>query len=148
MSSIALYRPTNTLQYPFKGLTEEYMVTKTREGMMYKNSKDLKVTTAGIEMNTGRRWNASLKLQIAEERLKHKALVGKVVVGRTGLGFCTNKDIRRATGEDYRHHLQNELRADVEELRFGKMFALDQQGAWTRWDGIFKRKVSCSGICG
>ena len=50
LSSIALYGSTNTLQLPFKGLMEEYMVTKTREVMMFKNSKDLKVATAGIEV--------------------------------------------------------------------------------------------------
>ena len=43
LHSIALYGPTNTLQLPFKGLTEEYMVTKIREVMMF---KDPKVETA------------------------------------------------------------------------------------------------------
>ena len=47
LSSIALYGSTNTLQLPFKGLTEEYMVTQTREVMMFKNLKDPKVVTAG-----------------------------------------------------------------------------------------------------
>ena len=42
---------------------EEYMVTKTRAVMIYKNSKDPKVATASIEVRTGRRWNASLELQ-------------------------------------------------------------------------------------
>ena len=83
------------------------MVIKTREVMMFKKSKDPKLKTAGIEVRTGRRWNASLKLQITEERLRHKPLVGKVAVGRTGLGYCTSKDIRRATGEEYRHLLKN-----------------------------------------
>ena len=70
LSIIALYGSTNTLQLPFKGLTGEYMVIKTREVMMFKNSKDLKVATAGIEVH-GKRWNASLELQIEEERLVH-----------------------------------------------------------------------------
>ena len=98
---------------------------------MFKNSKYPKVATAGIKVRMGRRWNTSLELQIAEERLRHKALVGRVAVGHTGLGFCTNKDIRRATGEEYRHLLQNEVRTGVEKLRFCKMVALGQQGAWT-----------------
>ena len=87
LSSITLYGSTNTLQLPFKRLTEEYMVTKTREVIMFKNSKDPKVATTSIEVHTGRRWNASRKLEIAEERLRHKALIGTVAVGRTGLGF-------------------------------------------------------------
>ena len=82
----------------------------------------------------------SRELEIAKERLKHKALVGTVAVGRAGLGYCTNKDIRIATGKEYRHLLQNEVRAGVEELIFGKMDALGQRGVWTRWDDILKRK--------
>ena len=125
LSSIALYGPTNSLQVSFKGLTEEYMVTKTREVMMF---KDPKVETASIELRTGRRWNSSLELQITGESLRHKPLVGRVAVGRTGLGYCTSKDIRKATGEEYWHLLQNGVKAGEEELRLGKMVGLGQQG--------------------
>ena len=34
-----------------------------------------------------------------------------------------------------------------EELKFGKMVVLGQQGAWIQWDGILKWKVSWSDIC-
>ena len=91
LSSIASYGSTKTLQLAFKGPTEEYMVTKTREVMMLKNSKDPKVATTSIKVRKGRRWNASLELEIAEERLRPKALVGRVAEDRTGLGYCTNK---------------------------------------------------------
>ena len=124
------------------------MVTKTREVMIFKKSKEPKVATAGFEVRTGRRWNASLELQIAEEKLSRKPLVGRVAAGRTGLGYCTRKDIRGATGEGYRPLLQNEVRAGVEEISFGKMVTLGQQGAWTQWDCILKRKVSWLDICG
>ena len=97
----------NIWYYNNKGLTEEYMIIKTRVVMMFKKSKDPKLKIAGIEVRTGRRWNASLELQITGERLRHKPLVGRVDVGRTGLGYCTSKDIRRATGEEYRHLLKN-----------------------------------------
>ena len=63
LNSIALYGPTSTLQLLFKRLTEEYMVTKTREVIMFKKSKEPRVVTAGIEVCTGRRWNASFELQ-------------------------------------------------------------------------------------
>ena len=76
------------------------MVSKTREVMMYKNSKDPKVVTASKEVHPGRRWNASLELQIVEERLMHKALMGRLAVIRTGLGYCTNKDTRGVTGKE------------------------------------------------
>ena len=44
--------------------------------------------------------------------------------------------MRRAMGEEYWYLFQNEVRVGVEELRFDKMVALGQQGAWTRWDGV------------
>ena len=47
--------------------------------------------------------------------MRHMDLVGRVAVGRTGLGYCTNKDIR-TTGEEYRHLPQNEVRTGVVEL--------------------------------
>ena len=145
---IALYGTTNNLPHPFKGLTEEYIVTKTREVMMFKNSKDPRVATASVEVCTGRRWNSSLELQITEERLRHKPLVGRVAVGPTGLGYFTSKEIRRAMGEEYQHLLQNKMEAGVEEIRFGKMVVLAQKGAWSQWDSILKKKVSWSDICG
>ena len=47
---------------------------------------------------------------IAEERLKHNILFGRVAVAHTELSYSTNKDIRRATSEECQHHLQNESR--------------------------------------
>ena len=35
----------------------------------------------------------------------------------------------------------------LEELKYGKMVVLGQQGALTQWDGILKRKVSWLNIC-
>ena len=35
----------------------------------------------------------------------------------------------------------------VEELKYGKMVLLGQQGAFTQWDGVLKRKVSWLNIC-
>ena len=54
---------------------------------MFKNSKEPKVATASIEVHTGKRWNASLELETAEEILRHKALVRTVAIGRTRQGY-------------------------------------------------------------
>ena len=54
LSSAALYGSSNALQRPFKGLMEEFVVSRTREVMLYRDSKDPKVVTAGIEVRTGR----------------------------------------------------------------------------------------------
>ncbi len=65
-------------QMHFKGLMEEFVVSRTREVMLYRDSKDPKVATAGIEVRTGKKWCAKKELGNAEERLRMKALVGTV----------------------------------------------------------------------
>lgn len=44
--------------------------------MQYRDSRDPKVATVGIEVHTGRKWSAARELQAAEARLRQKALVG------------------------------------------------------------------------
>lgn len=61
--------------------------------MFYRVSNDSKVVAAGIEVCNGKKWKESWELQIAEERLKHKALAGTVSRGQTDLGFCHNTHI-------------------------------------------------------
>lgn len=39
---------TNVLQPPFKGLTEEFMVTRTREVMFYRDSNDSKASAVAL----------------------------------------------------------------------------------------------------
>ena len=46
------------LQFPFKGLEEELVVSRTREAMLYKDFKESKVAAAGIEVRTGRKRSA------------------------------------------------------------------------------------------
>ncbi|KAL6469714.1 hypothetical protein MHYP_G00208330 [Metynnis hypsauchen] len=49
LSSAALYGSSNILQLPFSGLTEEFMVTRTREALQYRESRDEKVASAGVQ---------------------------------------------------------------------------------------------------
>ena len=62
-----LYGRTNNLQLPFKGFKEEFMVMRTREALQYRDSRDPKVATAGMEIHTVRKWDPQRELQIAEE---------------------------------------------------------------------------------
>lgn len=55
ISSIALYGHTNKLQLPFPSLTEEFEVTKAREVLLYRDSADKRVSSAGIMVRTGRK---------------------------------------------------------------------------------------------
>ena len=144
LSSVALYGTSNALQLPFKGLSEEFMVSRTRETMQYRDSKDPKVSAAGVEVRTGRKWSATKELQVAEERLRQRALVGTVAKGRAGLGFFPSTRYDKTRGKERHHLLQEEVRAGVEEERRSKMVGLSQQGAWTRWENTLRRKVTWS----
>ena len=145
LSSAALYGSSNALQLPFKGLMEEFVVSQMREVMLYRDLKDPKVSTAGVEVRTGRRWCAKKELGNAEERLRLKALVGTVAIGRAGLGCFPSTQILKAKGKQRRNLIQEEVRASVEEKR-SKMVGLCQQGAWTQWENFVKRKISWSDI--
>lgn len=50
LTSVALYGTSNTLRLPFSGLTEEFKVARTREALQYRDSRDCKVASAGIEV--------------------------------------------------------------------------------------------------
>ena len=143
LSNIALYGNTTKLRLPLKSLVEEFKVTRTREVLMYRDSKDPKVAKAGVVVKTGRKWSAQAAVQDAESRLRHKELVGVVAQGRAGLGmFPAPPRLRECKGKEKRRQIQEEVRAGVEEGRTSRAAGLRQQGAWTRWEHAIDRKVT------
>ncbi|XP_076844394.1 uncharacterized protein LOC143489330 [Brachyhypopomus gauderio] len=142
LSSIALYGHSTMLQLPISGIVEEFKVTRARELMMYRDSTDRKVATAGIQVKTGRKWKAQEAVDRAEAKLQHNILVGNTAVGRAGLGCFPKPRYDKARGREKRQMVQNEIRAEVEEDRRVKMVAMHQQGAWTRWEHAEQRKVT------
>lgn len=48
-------RTSNTLCLPFRGLTEEFKVACTREALQCRDSRDCKVSLAGINVKIGRK---------------------------------------------------------------------------------------------
>lgn len=61
---------------------EEFMVVRTREALQYRDSKDCKVSSARIEVRTGRKWKAGKAVEVAESHMRQKAMVGSVATGR------------------------------------------------------------------
>ncbi|XP_038154112.1 uncharacterized protein LOC119791846 [Cyprinodon tularosa] len=142
LSSIALYGKNNMLKLPFSSLNEEFKVSRTREVLQYRESCDPKVSQAGIEVRTGRKWRAAEAVEVAESRLRHRTLVGTVARGRAGLGSSTTPCCGKAKEKRRRMLLQEEVRAAVEEERSGRVLGMRQQGAWTRWEQAAERKVT------
>lgn len=55
LNSLALYSTTNVSQLSSSSIKEEFMVTKTRELILYKTFKDPKVSLANTELRTWRK---------------------------------------------------------------------------------------------
>ncbi|XP_061733213.1 uncharacterized protein LOC133536595 [Nerophis ophidion] len=142
LSSIALYGHNNKLKLPISSLSEEFMVTRSRELLQYRESSDPKVAQAGIEVRTGRKWRAVEAVDVAEARLRQKVLVGIVAQGRSGLGSRRTPRYDKAQGKEKRSLILEEVRAGVEERRACQMAGMRQQGAWTRWEQASERKVT------
>ena len=144
LSGAALYGNSNALRLPCSSLMEEFKITKTRNLMQYADSEDPKVAAAGIQIRSGRKWSAKRELQVVEERLRHKAILGSITKGRAGLGFFPSTHTNSAKGKERRQLIQEEVREGVEEVRYCKMVGLSQQGAWTRWEDVEKKGITWS----
>lgn len=132
LSSIALYGQNNKLKLPISSLSEEFIVTRFRKLLQYRESSDPKVAQAGIEVRTGRKWRAAEAVDIAESRLRQRVLVGTVAQGRAGLGSGRTPRYDKVQGKERRSLILEEVRAGVEEKRVIQMVGMRQQGAWTR----------------
>ena len=132
------------LRLPCSSLVEEFKITKTRGLLQYAESEDPKVAAAGIQIRSGRKWSAKRELQVAEERLRHKAILGSIAIGRAGLGFFPSTHTNSAKGKERCQLIQEEVREGVEEVHYCKMVGLSQQGAWTRWEDVEKKWVTWS----
>ena len=129
LSSIALYGKGNMLQLPLTSLVEEFKVTKVRQATTLRNNRDEKVRTAGISVNTGRKWQAAEALNEAEGRLRQSDLVGTVTHGRLGLGCITRARWKNASDDLRRELVQSEVRQQEEENRKTKAVSLKAQGS-------------------
>ena len=142
LSSAALY----TIQLLFKSLKVEFEVIRTREVLLYRDSRDLKVSGEGIEIHIGRKRSTARELKVAEERLQQKAMFGTVARGTRGLGYYSSPRIDNARGKERRALLQKKVRESMEEIRLAKMVGLSQQGARTRWENYVRRQITWSGL--
>lgn len=72
MSSIDLFGRSTKLHFYLSSLSEESKVIRSREVMMYRDSTDLKVASAGIYVKTGRNWQAHKGISRAEAHNSEK----------------------------------------------------------------------------
>ncbi|XP_058608845.1 uncharacterized protein LOC131525365 [Onychostoma macrolepis] len=138
-TSVGLYIRSGQLQLPFSSLVEEFQVAKCRVAMTFRDSRDNKVGEAGIKTRSGRKWEASASLALAERNFKD--IIGAPCTGRQGLGMIHFQEWGKANPVERRAMVQAVVRGLEEERSKAKVVGLGPQGAWTRWD-LPKRKVT------
>lgn len=93
------------------------MVTREREVLLYRDSSKNKVSSAGIEVRTGRKWKAHKTVNQAEAWLQHSKLVGTLTTGWAGLRRNPRPRFSKAQGKERQRLIQDEVWAGVEEAR-------------------------------
>ncbi|KAI8493134.1 hypothetical protein Bbelb_291380 [Branchiostoma belcheri] len=66
-------------------IQDQFKVAKCRLVVTYKDSKDQKVTEAGVTTRAGRKWSADTCVEQAESMLKLRDVIGIPCVGKQGL---------------------------------------------------------------
>ncbi|XP_015234767.1 PREDICTED: uncharacterized protein LOC107087608 [Cyprinodon variegatus] len=116
---------------------------KAREVLLYRDSTDGKVSSAGIEVRTGRKWLAKYAV---ERACVTAPMVGTVAKGRAGLGSNLKPCYSRVTGKDRRKLIQEEVQAEVEEACFSSVVGMSKQEAWTKWEHVSSRKITWTDV--
>ncbi|KAL7841023.1 hypothetical protein SRHO_G00247140 [Serrasalmus rhombeus] len=70
LSSTALFGHNTKLQLLLSSLEEEFKVIRAREVLLYRDSADNKVSSAGVEIRTGRKWCTQDAVEWAEGNRK------------------------------------------------------------------------------
>ena len=144
-TSVGLYSRSAELQLPLSSIAEEFKVAKCRLVMTLRDSKDSRISEAGVQTRTGRKWSANKEVRQAEDMLAIRDIIGNTCIGRQGLGLSKFNQWSSATGKERRDMVLSEVRKVEEDNRRAKSVELGQQGAWTRWN-LPERKLTWSDI--
>lgn len=90
--------------------------------LLYRESTDTKVSSAGIEVRIGRKCWAQEAVDHAKARLSHSVLVGTMASGRAGIGCIQRTQYDKAQGKDRPQLVKEEIRAGVKERHICRMF--------------------------
>ena len=140
-SSIGLYGKSTKLQMPLNSLEEEFKVAKARLFLTLRDSADEKISRAGIEVRTGRKWSVNKAVEQAESSLQHQVIVGATNQGREGLGMRKQPRWLKADSQERRSMVQEEIRRSEDTKRSARSVQMGQQGRWNLWN-LPERKLS------
>jgi len=142
----ALYANSFAVSLPLTSLSEEYKVGKTRLSMMLRESCDPIIRDHAPDLNTGRRWDVNKELGDAMFKLEIKEITGAVQTGRHGIGWSKHVWFSKATCEERRKLVADEVKSTEEERRQAQSVSQAQQGRWSAWEDVNQRKLKWSDI--
>ena len=140
-SSIGFYSKSTKLQMPLNSLVEEFKVAKARLFLTLRDSADEKISRAGIEVRTGRKWSVNKAVEQAESSLEHQVIVGATNIGREGLGMRQQPRWLKADSQERRSMVQEEIRRSEDTQRSARSVQMGQQGRWNLWN-LPERKLT------
>ena len=127
---------------PFKSISEEYKVGKTRLAMMLETSEDDVVKAVQPTLKTGRKWQVDKTVSDAKNSLKLKEVIGHTQTGREGLGSQHRRWWSKAGKKEGRDMVIQEVRIQEDQNRHTKAVQQVQQGQWTTWEEAIQRSIT------
>ena len=138
LSAVALFSKDTPLPLPISSLSLEYKKRKVGALLQLNSSMDPNVSENVPRLTTGRKWDVTSELQAAECDIRVAKLVGKVCVGKGGVGSRVErpKKTKNLVGDRVKSNYNQSLHA--------KAVQQGLQGQWTRWTNIIQRDLSWS----
>ena len=150
------YRSKEHFGLHMKHLPTFAKIAQTRRAHLVKYSDDPALRqiyaarmTRQAEEKTGlrARWRASTELEQAETAIAHQRMVGKVPVGRQGVGYGQNYEIEPNPVKIHRQQVCAEVEKKAEAARYVEECDHVVQGEWQRWGNLLPRDMSFERMC-
>lgn len=137
----------NILQLPLQSISLGYKQEKSRLVLELRESTDQSVRNANAMVSTGRKWNAQAEVDQAVSRLQHQEIMGRVQVGRAGLGWGeVPRFWSKANCKERKEMVVAEVSRTEDERYKIKAVSQGRQGGWTTWEGVISRNISWSDL--
>ena len=138
LSAVALFSKDTPLPLPISSLSLEYKKRKVGALLQLNSSMDSNVSENVPRLSTGRKWDVNSELQAAECDIQVAKLVGKVCVGKGGLGSRVERPKKT------KNLVGDRVKSNYNQSLYAKAVQQGLQGQWTRWTNTIQRDLSWS----
>ena len=127
---------------PLASLESILKSSKISGFLQLRDSKDPQVSGSEIKLHTGTKWKAHQAVRNMEIDFSIQKVVGKVPLGRSGLGLHhLSPEPERGTKEHRKFYTDMSKRQDSKEM-YTKAVQMSVQGQWTNWSNYVQMDLS------